>query len=109
MATASVEFIHDLESASAEGDSKTVTELFERSEAMELLETPQIDPERCPKYYQLDGALVAAARHNHPAIASYFLSKDCIAKEQSYLQRWKTTLLKCFNALWMLGGTRAVV
>jgi len=69
------DFIHDLECASAEGDLKKVAGLFERSEAMETLETPQTDSERRPKYYHFDSALVAAARHNHPAIASYLLSK----------------------------------
>ncbi len=103
-----MEFIHDLESASAEGDLKTVTELFERSEAMELLETPQIDPERRPKYYQLDGTLVAAARHNHPAITSYLLSKGLYRKRTvifAALENNSTEVLQCLmDAGWNPNG-----
>ncbi|MCJ1244983.1 hypothetical protein MMC30_002184 [Trapelia coarctata] len=91
-----LEFIQDLETASAEGDLKKVTELFERSEAME---PPQIDPERRPKYYQFQGALVAAAKHNHPAIASYIMSKGVHRERTAIyaaLENNSVEVLQCF-------------
>jgi hypothetical protein len=104
----SVEFIHELKSDSAEGDLKTVTKLFDRSEAMELLETPQIDPERRPRYYQFDGAVVATARHNHPAIASYLLSKGLYRERTvifAALENNSTEVLQCLmDAGWNPSG-----
>ena len=95
----SPDFIEDLESVSAEGDLKKVAELFERSESMEQLETPQIDPECRPKYYEFDGALVAAAKHNHSAVVSFLLSKglyrECTAIYAA-LENDSVEVLRCF-------------
>jgi len=94
-----LELIHALETASAEGDLRKVTELFERSKAMKLLNPLRIDPERPPKHYHFEGVLAAAAKHDHPAIASYLLSKGLYRDSTAIyaaLENDSIEVLQCF-------------